>query len=268
MSRTGKQIRQILRGLRALEIPLHGANACYFMVLSVFPSLVLVLGLLGYTGLKPEDLMNFAEGFLPTALHGYVWQLIGATYAHTSRAVLSLSALAALWSASRGIYGLMGGLNAVYGVKEDRGWLRTRLKCAVYMVMFLAVLMLTLVLHVFGNTILEFLRHRRVAGGWILTNLVGVRFVLLVLIQTLLFTAMFMFLPHCRNGFRESLPGALLGSLGWMSASSAFSVYVRNFNRYATIFGSVYMMALVMLWLYVCICILFYGGVLNRWLKN
>ena len=161
----------------------------------------------------------------------------------------------------------MGGLNAVYGVEEDRGWLRTRCKCAVYMVLFLAVLMLTLVFHVFGNTVLEFLRHRKFAGGWILTNLVGVRFILLVLIQTLLFTAMFMFLPRCRNGFRESLPGALLGSLGWMSASSAFSVYVRNFNHYATIFGSVYTMALVMLWLYVCICILFYGGVLNRWLK-
>ncbi|MBQ2392588.1 MAG: YihY/virulence factor BrkB family protein, partial [Alistipes sp.] len=75
---------------------------------------------------------------------------------------------------------------------------------------------------------------------------------------------MFMYLPAEAHRFQESLPGALFASFGWMSASGLFSMYVEYFPRYANIFGSVYAVALTSLWLYVCVNIVFYGGVLNR----
>lgn len=258
-------IRKWIRWVQQLHISLHGAHACYFIALSVFPMLVLMLGLLRYTSLEVGDLQEFAESFLPEALYAFAWQLISACYVGTSRVVLSVSALTALWSAGKGIYGLIRGLDAVYGRDEDRRWLQTRLVSAVYTFLFLLVLLLTLVLHVFGNTILELLGQHAFRFP---VNLAALRFFLLVLLQTLLFTAMFMFLPRGGNRFLESLPGALFASAGWMTVSALFSEYVRYFSRYATIFGSVYTVALGMVWLYVCICIVFYGGVLNRILKD
>lgn len=262
------KIGKLVRRISAMEIPVHAANACYFMVLAVFPTLVLMLGLLRYTSLQPGDLMDLMEGFLPEALQPYAWKLISGTYDHTSKLVVSVSALAALWSAGRGIYGLVRGLNAIYDVHERRSWLRTRCMCVVYMVLFILVLMLTLVLHVFGNTIVEYLRTAGSEQFWFWMDLVDLRFFLLVALQTMLFCAMFMYLPDRDNGFRESLPGALLGSVGWMTASSLFSLYVRHFPSYSNIFGSVYIVALAMLWLYVCVSIVFYGAVLNRILKE
>ena len=55
---------------------------------------------------------------------------------------------------------------------------------------------------------------------------------------------------------------------GWMTVSGLFSRYVEHASGYASIFGPVYVVALAMLWLYFCISILFYGGVLNRFLIN
>lgn len=263
-SKAGKLIRRV----SAMNISTHAANACYFIVLSVFPTLVLMLGLLRYTSLQPGDLMDLAEGFLPEALQPYAWKLISGTYENTSKLVVSISAAAALWSAGRGIYGLVKGLNAIYDVQERRGWLHTRCMCAVYMVLFLLVLMLTLVLHVFGNTIVAFLRSAGDPEFWVWMDLIDLRFFLLIAVQTLLFCAMFMYLPDRDNGFRESLPGALFASVGWMSTSSLFSLYVQHFPSYANIFGSVYIVALVLVWLYVCVNIVFYGAVLNRILKE
>ena len=40
------KIGKLVRRISAMEIPVHAANACYFMVLAVFPTLVLMLGLL------------------------------------------------------------------------------------------------------------------------------------------------------------------------------------------------------------------------------
>ncbi len=255
---------QQLRRLRESEISVHAAHACYFIILSAFPTLVLLLGLLRYTSLQAADLMDLMEGFLPTALQPYAWDLISGTYQNTSKIVLSVSALTALWSASRGIYGLMKGLNNIAGVTERRGWLQTRILCALYMVLFILVLLLTLVLHVFGNTIIDFLR---VYGGgtfWAWADWLNLRFFVLVAAQTLLFCVMFMYLPSRNRTFRQSICGALFSSIGWMVVSSLFSLYVEHFSSYANIFGSVYAVALIMLWLYVCISIVFYGAVLNR----
>lgn len=260
------KLKSLWNWLRSLEVSLHAAHTCYFVVLSAFPALVLMLGLLRYTTLGAADLMDLAEEFIPAALHGFLWRLIYGVYNNTSKLVLSISALTALWSSGRGIYGLVRGLNRVYGVEKPHGWLQTRLKCTAYTLLFLLVLILTLVLHVFGTTILEFLKHRGKLGVWV--EIVDLRFFLLVLMQTLLFCAMYMFLPGERNGFRESLPGALAASFGWMGASWGFSAYVVYFPRYGYLFGSVYAVALLMLWLYVCVSIVFYGGALNRVLKK
>lgn len=248
--------------VRDMHISAHAAHACFFMVLSVFPLLVLMLGILRYTALQPEDLMDVLSSLLPDTLHPYAWNLISGAYRNTSRLVVSLSALTALWSAGRGIYGLQAGLNAVYGIHTRRRWLHSRILCAGYTFLFVLVLVLTLVLHVFGSTIVRFLQQK--PGFWLWVDLAALRFFLLVAVQTLFFCAMFMYLPNVRHGFWESLPGALFGAFGWMSASGLFSVYVDYFPRYANIFGSVYAAALASLWLYVCVSILFYGAVLNR----
>lgn len=263
----GRAIR-LSREIRQLHISTYAGYASFFIILAVFPTLILTLGLLRYTPLSAQNLMDMVEGFLPDALQGYAWEILTVAYANTTRTVLSVSALAALWSAGKGIYGLMKGLNAIYGMANHRSWLRTRLLCAVYMVAFLVVLLLTLVLQVFGNTLIRFLLHRGGSLSMLATELLGLRYFLLVSVQTLLFAAVFMYLPDRNNRFWESLPGALFGSFGWMTVSGLFSRYVEESTGYASIFGPVYAVALAMLWLYFCVNALFYGGVLNRYLMK
>lgn len=256
------------RYVTGVNISAYSASACYFIVLAIFPALVLLLGLLRYTGLSVDTLTEILGGVLPDALLPAAQKLIISTYRSSTGTVISLSALTALWSASRGIYGLLTGLNSIYEVAEDRGYWYTRGMSVFYTFAFLIVLLLTLVLHVFGTTIIEWLPVSDSPLFTFLANVVDLRFFLLLGLQTLLFTVMFMFLPNRRNRFMESLPGALLSSIGWLVFSDIFSIYVENFDSYANIYGSVYAVALGMLWLYSCVCIIFFGGVLNHWLSK
>ena len=262
------RVYRLFREIRALHISTYAGYASFFIILAVFPTLALTLGLLRYTPLSARDLMDMVEGFLPVALQGYAWDLLTAAYANTTRTVLSVSALAALWSAGKGIYGLMKGLDAIYGITGHRSWLRTRLLCALYMVALLMMLLLTLVLHVFGNTLIRFLIHRGGGLSCLAEEFLGLRYFLLVSVQTLLFTAMFVYLPDRNNRFWASLPGALFGSFGWMTVSGLFSRYIEESAGYASIFGPVYLIALAMLWLYFCVNTLFYGAVMNRMLAK
>ena len=263
----GKTVHAV-RAIKEMHIPLHAANASYFIVLAVFPALLLILALLRYTPLEVETLVALLEDILPQALMEGAEELVIGTYQASSGAVVGLTAVTALWSASRGIYGLLTGLNAIYGVSESRGYFYTRSISVVYTFLFLLVMLLTLALHVFGSAILGMLTMIDNELLIFLIDLLDLRFFLLLALQSLIFTLMFMALPNKRNRFWDSLPGGVLASLGWLVFSDIYSIYVENFNNYANIYGSIYAVALSMLWLYFCMSILFYGGALNRYLMD
>lgn len=245
----GKTVH-LFRNIQSLQVPLHAANACYFIVLAVFPALLLLLSLLRYTPMEVERLGEMLYGILPEALAVGAEELILLTWDNITGTVVGVSAVTALWSSGRGIYGILTGLNAIYGIQESRGYFHTRFLSMVYLFVFLLVMILTLGFHIF-NVVPQVLR-----------------FPLLLLLQTGLFAVMFMIFPDGKNGFSESLPGALLAALGWQVFSDLYSIYVEHFATLSNIYGSVYAVALSMLWLYCCMSILFYGGVLNVMLKN
>lgn len=262
------KVRRIARFLKPMGIPLHSAYTSFFLILSLFPSLLLFLGLLKYTDLDLNSLTTFMEGFLPQALLPTAQALIRASYQGTSGAVVSVSAATALWSASRGMYGMVGGLTAIYGDPIEGGYWRRRIFSVIYTFLFLVVLTVTLIAHVFGTAILDYLWMTTTPVLMAVMSIIDLRFVLLLLLQTCLFTAMYALLSGRRRPLRDCFPGAVVASLGWLVFSRLFSIYVEHFSGYSNIFGSIYALVLGMLWLYFCICIVFYGSAFNRWLEE
>jgi len=256
------------RKVARLKIPLYAANASFFIVLAVFPALLLLLGLLRYTPLEVERLGEMLGGFLPEALLEPAEELILLTYDNTSGAAVGLSAVTVLWSASRGIYGVLTGLNAIYETEEDRGYFYTRIICLVYTFVFLILLLLTLGLHVFGTGLVGMFQKMATPFLRFALEVIDLRFFLLLALQTGVFAAMFRVLPNRKSTLRDALPGALLASSGWLVFSDLYSIYVEHFARLTNVYGSVYAVALSMLWLYCCMSIVFYGGALNRFLME
>ena len=259
------RLENLIFNLTDLQIPVYAANACYFLAIAIFPALLLILASLRYTPLSAVDLIRLLEGILPGALMGAAESLIVSTYYNSSAGLLGISALAALWSASRGIHGLLTGLNRIYGVHEDRGWLYTRLISVAYTFVFLLLVVVTLVFQVFGESLSDrlWLGHHPLVD--LLVDMVDWRSVWLFVAQVLVFDLIYMVLPNRRNRFLRSLPGAVLTALGWQAFSHVFSLYVDHMlDRYTNIYGSVYTVAIGLLWVYCCMCILLFGGLINR----
>lgn len=268
MQKWMKRLENLVFNIASMQIPVYAANACYFLAIALFPGLLLILASLRYTPLSATDLIRLLEGILPSALMGAAESLIVSTYYNSSGAVLGISAIAALWSASLGIHGLLTGLNNIYGVQEDRSWLYTRLISVGYTFVFLILVIVTLVFSVFGQTLAEqfwTIRHPLVQ---FFVDLIDWRSVWLLVIQIVIFALIYMVLPNKHNRFLRSLPGAVVAAVGWQGFSNVFSFYVENMlEGYTNIYGSVYMVAIGLLWIYCCMCILLFGGVLNRLLQ-
>ena len=177
--------RRCLQFLSKRQIGATAAGACFFLVLAFFPTLVLLLGLVRYTGYSVDTLTELLNGVIPAALVPAAEKLIHSTYRNTSGTVVSVSALTALWSASRGVYGVLTGLNGIYDAKESRGWFYTRTVSLGYTFAFLLVLLMTLVLHVFGKSVSGWLMRQDVTLFSFLGWVVQQRFLLLLLLRKL-----------------------------------------------------------------------------------
>lgn len=263
-----RKVSSIFDFLRPMNISLHGAYTTFFLIVSVFPLLLLLLGILRFTSFEATDLIDLMENVVPPSLMSAAEALITTAYKHSSGTVVSVSVLATLWSASKGTYGLLWGFRSVYGADEELSYWKNRGLSLIYTCLILIALVLVLAVHMFGNALIDYLWMTTTPWVmWVLT-VMDLRFWALMLTLFLLFTIMYALLPGQHWGIRRHIPGALLAGAGWSICSRLFSVYVEYFTDYYNIFGSIYAVVLVMLWLYFCICILFYAAAFNRYLAE
>ena len=89
----GDYIRLGIEELARMKISMLAANTGYFIVLSVFPALLLLLSGLRYTGLSVDDLLEALEGVIPHAMMSTARGLILSVYNNASGTVAGVSAL-------------------------------------------------------------------------------------------------------------------------------------------------------------------------------
>ena len=255
-----ERLKRYIRRIFELNIPVYASQASFFIVLSVFPTLVLLMGLLRYTGLGAESLTEMLHGILPTALMPAAQKLIMNTYQGTNSAVLSISAVTALWSASRGIVALTRGLNRMYGLTESRNYFLLRFFAFAETLILEIALICTLGGAVQGNLLNDS------ADGAVLKGVL--RTVAGFVVLTVFFLFLYIVLPDHSPRILPQLPGAAGAAAGWILFTEGYSFYVEKIADFPRLYGALSNGAMLMLWLWLCLCILFLGAFLNRVLSS
>lgn len=245
------------------EITVYAAQASFFIIIAAFPFIMLLMALIQFIpAITKANLLELVTAIVPNSVDSVVIGVVDNLYTNSPFTVLSVTAITAIWSASRGMLSIERGLNRVFGREKKRNYIITRLICSGYTVVFMAICILTLFLLVLGGSIQSFLvRHFPVIAE-IAHYLVSLR-TILVLVLTMSFACLYTYVPEKKQNFRKQLPGAVFTTIGWIAFSFVFSIYFKYFGNFSVMYGSLTAIVLLMLWLYVCICILFLGSEIN-----
>ena len=87
------------------------------------------------------------------------------------------------------------------------------------------------------------------------------------MVLTILFAFIYAFVPDKKLHFREQIPGASFAAVVWSIFSWGFSLYVDWSGSYS-IYGSLSIIVIVMVWLYFCMYIIFMGAYINRYFSQ
>ena len=233
------------------HISAYASSAAFFTFLSLIPMLLLLISAIPYTPITKATLMMFVTKILPQNMEPLSVSIIDEVYEKTGTA-LSLSILATIWSAAKGMLALIRGLNTVNGVKERRNYIFLRLRACVYTVIMMIMILILLILVVFGERIVDLLTASFPNITYMFRLLVGWRWIVVVASMALLICAIYTFLPNEKNRFLREVPGAVMVSICWY----IFSTY-----------GSLTTVIIIMLWLYMCFYIMLLGAFINRFLQ-
>lgn len=243
------------------KINAYAAQAAFFIMLSVIPFLMVFSSLLQYTFVTEAMLMKIIEQLMPEYIAPFLLSLVDEVY-NRSMGIVSVTAVAAVWSAAKGIQYVTDGLNSVNDLEETRNWFVLRFWAVIYTIVFMAAIVLTLLVLVFGNS----LRHLATQYIPFLEKIVNVlahfRGLLILAMLILFFDIIFTTLPNRKLTFKGQLPGAVICGVAWYAFSFGLSVYVDYFNGFS-MYGSLTTIALTMLWLYFCMYIMMMSAEVN-----
>lgn len=262
-----KLVRGFLKAMNEDHVGAYAAQSAYFIMLSFIPFIILLLTLIQYTTLTRADIYGAAQVIFPDSMNGFVIDIINEVYSKTAVTV-SLSAITAAWSAGKGFLALMRGMNSVYDVEEQRNYIILRFRSAIYTVVFVISIILSLVVLVFGNSIHQaavvHMPFLAVITGMILQmkDIVAIAFL------TLVFMLLYKFVPNRKARLLSQAPGAIFSSVCWYLFSIGFSLYVIYTPGLSNMYGSLTTIILAMLWLYFCMYIILLGAEINSYFEE
>lgn len=261
-------VRRVVRTINRDRVFVYAGQAAMMILISLFPFIMLLSSLAQYVlPWSEEELREILQSLeLGQQGLGFLSELAEELFHPPTVSVISITAVTALWSASRGVNAVRWGIRTMYRTPYRHGFLYHTAISLLYTVAMFAMLLVLLVLVVFGQQLLELIQTHFAWLAAPVTFALQFRTLILLVVLTLFFMLLYRVLPSQKLSFKAQLPGALFAAVGWLLFSFAFSLYIDNFANYSYIYGSLTAVVLLLLWLYACMVILLLGAEINAYL--
>lgn len=268
MARILFMIKEISNKISRDRITNYAAQSCFYIVLSFFPCLLVLMSLVHYLPISPETLISLVHDIAPSPLEPMLETLIADVYANSSFTLLSVTAVGTLWAAGKSFMAIIQGLNIIYEAPKERNWIIQRFMSTIYTLVFLAVILTSLILLVFGNKLANLLSYFVPRLSIVLDAILSNKMLLFPCILIIIFMAIYKYIPNRKSSIAKEFPGALIAAVGWCLFSYFYSLYVDYSPNFSYMYGSLTTLIFALIWLYICMIILFFGAEFNTFLSK
>ena len=263
-------LKRTRRGIRDTHVSIVAAGVAFSGFLALVPALialVIAYGLVASPADIKDQIASFASAAPRDAQRLLTSQLTsitrGAGGAATVGALIAIAG--AIWAASSGMAALDTGLTIVNRETETRGFLKRRLLALILTVFAVIGVLLMLALVVALPSALTSIG----VGDFGKVAIGLARWVVLGALLLFGLGVIFRYGPQRRRPrWRWVTPGAIVAVIVGLAASIGFSIYISLMGNYNKTYGSLGVIIVLLLWLYLMAYAVLFGAAINTELER
>ena len=261
-SRPVRFVRDVVELYFSARVSRSAAELAYFLVLTFFPLLICVNGIVASLKLDIALVLDTLQRFLPGGVAAILADYVQYITENQSVAMFVAGLFMTLISASAAVRALMKIMDDIYGQVHFAGFWKI-LASVLFSLLLLATMYLSVLVVLTGNWFFSLLEKYLHLPG-IGENWQWLRFVLLFSLVLFFILLLYRFTAPLTKPRPPVLPGAVLASVALAAASILFSWFMGMSARYPLVYGSLTSVIIMLIWLYLCGNILIIGNVINR----
>ena len=269
------KIRQFFKTFLSLymsaDMDITGVAVAYYIIVSVFPALMLLASLLPYFQFNVSQILTILKDLFPKQIYPTVANLVSTALTQPSTSWLGISIITTLWAISRSMSALQKAFNKAYGVEEHRDFIISHIVGIFLGIGLQLIIILSVLVLAFGKTVLQTLQRFLDLDHATYLELANQTTPIIYMALFLALLMLYFFLPNVRiKKIRFVLPGAIFVMVVMGTVGNLFAIYVNSYADRLMDFRFVtsVVILVLMLWFVFMANILITGAVLNATVQS
>jgi membrane protein len=246
------------------------AQLAYYFFFSLFPAVLVGLAFASFFPLEHfvDRMVATLGGVVPGDIIRIVQDQVRKISEGNNGGLLTFGVLAALWSSSAAVMGLIDALNHAYDIEEGRPWWKVRLLSLGLTLGLAAFILIAFALVLVGPTAAEYIARVTGLGPVFAWTWKILQWPVVLALVSIGAGLVYYFAPDAEQEWVWVTPGAILAAIIWLAASLGFKFYVANFATYTETYGAIGGVMVLLLWFYLSGVVFLLGAELNAEIEH
>lgn len=249
------------------DMPLYSANIAFFLIITIIPLLMLTFSLISLIpNVKIDEFIIYVDTLFPNLpyINDLIHYVINSAKSLSSSNIISTNILIALFAGSTTFYYFTLGIHRVHGINTKHNFLKLKALSILSMLFFFFSMLIMTIFFLLNSLIMQFVREYFPSAINIVTNVFDTKYVIGFLSLFTMLLSIYITSTDYKRKIRHNLPGAILSTILWLLVSNTFAFYFSIFPLNSSVYGSLSGVIVFLLWIYVCINIIFIGASINE----
>ena len=256
-----RPLQVYLRHYRSAEIDISTIAVAYYLILTIFPLIVIAANVFPYLNIDTTDLLKFMNEHLPKQFYAPAANVVQDIFSTPSGQLLGVASLTGFWTMIKSLSSLQKAINKVYGASEHRDVFISHIIGGFMSLVILFLLTFALMLSTIIQSVLRVINQTYPIGSKMTQLILNSIQPLSIAVVFLGMMVLYFVLPNVKiRKIRYVMPGTIFTTLVIGYLSNLFGTYV--IRTLIKLFGSI-MIFVFMLWFIFLARILILGAVFN-----
>lgn len=256
-----------IKGLTRGYINQRASAAAFRFVMAIFPTLLFFFTLLPYfdTQFYSEQIFTFLKTLLPTNIYLPIETTLYEIFNRKYNGLMSIGIITSIYASSSGINAMILSFNNShhYSIEKHKWWKRRLISMLMIIALVIGSIIIITLLGV-SKWFINYLLVKNIIDNTLQFFLLKtIKLVLLLSTVYFSFASLYYFSLESKKVYKFFSAGATLATALFIISTQAFILYIRYFPSYNVIYGSIGVLILLFLWIYLSCFTILIGFELN-----